>query len=341
MARLISSSVEIHIGPITNMNEPRIDLNLLTVLQAIMAERSVTRAARRLSMTQPAVSNALRRARGLFNDDLFTKGIGGFLPTERMIEVWPELDRSLNALSDLTRVPQFTPATAKGAFRVAVTDALAFAVVPALAKRFLTEAPNAKLHFHMHTNEGSIAMLDRGDLDCAVGMFPQPPQSLRMRALMEDTYVCVMRADHPLRDGLTLQNYTAARHVLVKQAASSRGIVDIWLELHGRTREIVTIVNRFEDAVNLVADTELLAAIPMFFAKTRADRTTVLIALPFPADRLVYKLIWHNRSNGSASHRWFRNLVSTVVDSCIAGDVGSTLLMGEGDRFDVRALSAT
>lgn len=297
------------------MNVQRVDLNLLTVLHAVMAEGSVTRAARRLSMTQPAVSNALRRARALFRDDLFVKAPGGIRPTDRALAIWPELDNALTRLGELTRIPAFAPASAKMTFRAAITDSLASAVVPVLTIKFLEAAPMAKLHFQMHTNVGSIADLEQGHLDCAVGMFPNPPNTLLMRGLLRDEYVCVLRADHPNVDDVSLDAYTRLNHVLVKQAPQSRGFVDIWLELNGHKRPIVAIVNRFDDAMAIVARSDVLAAVPRRFAENSHHAGVAIRPLPFPAEPLIYKMLWHSRTDKSAAHIWFRDIFESTINS--------------------------
>lgn len=301
------------------MNTPRVDLNLLTVLHAIMAEGSVTRAARRLSMTQPAVSNALRRARVLFKDDLFTKEPGGIRPTELAIALWPDLDQSLKTLNGMIHTQDFRPENTEVTVRLAITDSLLSAVAPVLTKRFTELAPKSKLHLQPHTNAGSIHDLEQGRLDCAIGMFPNPPNALKMESLLRDQYVCAMRADHPTALDLTLDRFTSERHILVKQAPQQRGFVDIWLELNGRQRSIVAILNRCEDALALVETSDLLAAIPHRFVQSYAKPSVTIRPLPFQAEQLVYKMLWHERTDKSAPQLWFRQLLRDVFDIVFGG----------------------
>lgn len=298
---------------ITLINVQRFDLNLLVVLHAVIAEGSVTRAARRLSMTQPAVSNALRRARVVFKDDLFIKAPNGVRPTERALAIWTDLDASLRCLGELTRTPNFSPASTALTFRVAITDSLVAAVVAPLTRRLHAEAPQAKLHFQIHTNTGSIQGLEQGPLDCAIGMFPNPPATLSMKALLHDEYICASRSDHPWLGILTPDAFTTFQHVLVKQAPQSRGFVDIWLELNGRTRPISVIVNRFEDALHLAATTDMLAAVPRRFALAQRHPNVAIARLPFKAEPLIYKMLWHERADKSAPQIWLRGIVQDVV----------------------------
>jgi DNA-binding transcriptional LysR family regulator len=221
------------ISVINVMNDHRLDLNLLRVFHAIMTERSVTQAARRLSMTQPAVSNALRRLRQAFADPLFVKGARGVGPTRKATEIWPQLHDSLEAIEHLVSPPEFQPASSRLAFSVAITDSLATTLVGPLALRFAEEAPGAVLRLHPHDNTGSIADLQTGRLDCAVGMFPRPPENLHSSALFADEYICAMGRANPLaKRRLTLAAYIKARHVLTKSSRSERGVVDDSLDVY-------------------------------------------------------------------------------------------------------------
>ena len=295
----------------------RLDLNLIAVLEAIMLERNVTRAASSLAMSQPAVSNALRRARKLTKDQLFLKTATGVQPTSRMVAMWPELHRSLTAIRASFAPDDFDPASGATSFRIAVTDSLAMEAVSAIALTLQAQSPRARVSFAVHTHESSLEGIDRGTLDCAVGMFATLPREVHVQSLRTDRYVCVMRSGHELAQGLTLDQFTAATHVLATPSGQELGLVDGWLSLTGRTRTITAVVNHFADALRIVARSDLLTCVPLGFFNgpwraIASGHELVARELPFETEKLLYKLIWHERLQAHPAHQWFRALVGQV-----------------------------
>jgi DNA-binding transcriptional LysR family regulator len=312
-----TSNLEFAATVITQVNNVRLDLNLVAVLEAVMLERNVTRAAASLAMSQPAVSNALRRARRLAKDELFLKVPGGVKPTARMTSMWPELHRSLAALRASIAPQHFDPHADATTFRIAVTDSLASEAVTAITLSVREGSPFARVVFAHHTNASSLDAIERGTLDCAVGMFPALPHGMHVRSLRADHYVCVMRRGHELSRGLSLDAFARARHVLVSPSGQDLGLVDSWLSLHGRHRTVVAIVNRFADALRIVADSDLLACVPSEFlegdGRKRIVRSRLVTReLPFESEKLLYKLVWHERLHAHPAHQWFRALVADV-----------------------------
>ena len=296
------------------MNDVRMDLNLIEIFHAVMAERSVTRAARRLNLTQPAVSNALARLRQLLRDDLFTKVRDGVRPTERAIAMWPDIHEAIDKIRTVIGPPEFEPSTSQEIFNVAVTDALRYSLVPSLALDFAQQAPHAKLHMYPHTDSRSIPELEAGRLDCAIGMFPQLPPGLRAESLFADNFVCALRKGHPLLcSRLTLKALASARHVLVKTSGAGQGLVDSWLNLKGLTRHIVFVVGHFEDALEIVRQTDLLTAIPVRLTWMAQVANCQTAKLPFDSERILYKMLWHERSDRSAGQMWLRAAIKGLV----------------------------
>ena len=300
------------------MNNVRFDLNLAAVLEAIMLERNVTRAAVALGMSQPALSNALRRARALAGDRLFLKVAGGMQPTARMLAIWPELHRSLGMIRTAITPHHFDPRTESTTFRLAVTDSLAEDAVPAITLGLRAAAPLSRIAFAIHTNANSLAGVDRGTLDCAVGMFPTLPRHMHVQGVRTDRYICVMRRDHELAQRLTLERFVAAHHVLVTPSGMDLGVVDGWLSLQGHARSIVAVVNHFADALRIVARCDLLTCVPQSYVEEYGRVLTVeyglvTFALPFEAERILHKMIWHERVHAHPAHQWFRTL---VADAC-------------------------
>ncbi|MGX5847316.1 LysR family transcriptional regulator [Mesorhizobium sp. PL10] len=324
LAAVDASNLELEATVISWVNNVRLDLNLIAVLEAIMLERNVTRAASSLAMSQPAVSNALRRARKLTKDQLFLKTATGVQPTSRMVAMWPELHRSLTAIRASFAPDDFDPASDATSFRIAVTDSLAVEGVCAITLKLQAASPRARVSFAVHSHQGSLEGIDHGTLDCAVGMFASLPREMHVQSLRTDRYVCVMRRGHALSQSLTLDQFTAAAHVLVTPSGLELGLVDGWLSLTGRTRAIAAVVNHFADALKIVSRSDLLTCVPLGFfnGPWRAianERDLVVRDLPFETEKLLYKLIWHERSHTHPAHQWFRSLVGEVCGSPLDG----------------------
>ena len=302
-------------APVTAMSRQRVDFNLLNVFYAVMMERSVTRAAHRLCMTQPAVSNALQRLRLVFQDELFTKVRDGVQPTERALMIWRRLEGAIETIRAVTLPEEFDPDATQMTFNLAVTDTLVQRVVPPLGERFVHEAPHGKIHFHRHSEPGSRQELERGTLDCAIGMFPSPVEGIRYEPLFADEYVCIMRRGHPAANApVTLDSFMAARHVLVRMTPSWTGIVDAWLAMIDRQRDVVVVVNSATDAITMVLETDLFVALPRLFVEGDPRRDQLFQApLPFATEKIIYKLAYHERTARDPAAIWMRKLVSDVV----------------------------
>lgn len=314
----------------------RLDLNLLAVIEAIMLEGNVTRAAASLSMSQPAVSNALRRARKLTHDQLFLKVANGVQPTSRMLAIWPELHRSLAVIRASIAPEHFDPRTDPTSFRIAITDSLAAEAVSGIALKLHAISPYARIAFSFHTNANSLEGIERGTLDGAVGMFPSLPRDIHVQGLRTDHYVCVMRSGHPLCKQMGLDEFVAASHVLVTPSGMDLGVIDGWLSLHGRTRSIAVVVNHFADALRIVAGSHLLTCVPESFVNGHGrplvtEHGLVVRDLPFETEKLVYKLVWHERVHTHPAHQWFRSLVSDVCGTPAAGNAGNIEMLPQGD----------
>lgn len=298
----------------------RFDLNLIAILEAIMQEKNVTRAAGKLAMSQPAVSNALRRARRITKDDLFVKVAGGVRPTARMMAMWPDLQASLQTMRTAFSPEDFDPRSDVTSISLAVTDSLAAEVVSAFSLQVLHAAPFARVKFAIHTNPRSLAAIERGALDCAIGMFPAVPTGMHVRGLLTDRYVCVMRKGHPLSEGLALDDFVEHPQVLVTPSGHEVGVIDGWLTLQQRSRNTVIVVNHFADALRIVTQSDLLTCVPEGLIRSPA-RSPVptdeirVCQLPFETERLLYKLVWHDRVNNHPAHRWFRDQLVRICES--------------------------
>lgn len=305
------------------MNSPNfrtLDLNLLRVFDEVMAERSLTRAARNLSLTQPAVSNALRRLRETLGDELVQRSGQGVAPTARALAIWPAVREALQQLQASLIPNEFVPAQASSTFVLAMADATAAELIPGLVETLEHEAPGVSLRVVPLTTRDPRRLLDEGSCDLAVGYFPAVLADLTASAqsgealpfsyqrLYHGEYVCVMRKGHPLASGpLTLQRFCDARHMLVSFSGRAFGFIDEALAALGQTRNVVLTVNQFFTAGRVVANSNLLTVLPRHFVRVTgiADQL-VLRPLPFAVSPVHVDAVWHRRSQQDNAHLWLR-----------------------------------
>ena len=309
-----------------------LDLNLLRVFDAVMTEQNLTRAASRLAMTQPAVSNALRRLRDSLGDELLIRTAHGVKPTPRAENLWPAVRQALSALEEaITPEQNFDIANAHNTFRLAMADATAALWLPALVRSIEREAPKLTIRMVPLTTREPRPMLLRGDIDMAVGFFPGVTAQLaggqgasvspiRHEQLYSGRYVCVMRKDHPLaKEDLTVDNYCAASHLLVSFSGRAHGLVDEALAKIGRERRILLTVNQFFTAGRVVATSDLITVLPRhLIASTGITGALVTKELPFDLPNVHVDMLWHERDTRSPAHKWLRAHLSGTTSETFA-----------------------
>lgn len=297
------------------VNFRTLDLNLLRVFDVVMAEGSITRAAQRLAMTQPAVSNALKRLRDSLGEDLLTRAPRGVQPTAFGEALWPQVRSSLGQLREALEPGEFDPTVDTRVFRLTMADAAAGLMLPALMARF--EALGAHSHVEVRPllDRDPRPLLGHGDIDFAIGHFPEAVAALvaqgravplRHRRLAEGRYVCAMRRDHPLAaEPLTLDAFCAASHVLVSFSGRPHGFVDHALASLKRTRHIALTVNQFFTAAHVVAACNHLTVLPArFLPLTGLQDRLVERELPVAPGTVYLDALWHVRHDRSAAHQW-------------------------------------
>jgi len=314
---------------VSTPNFRTLDLNLLRVFDEVMAEGSLTRAARNLSLTQPAVSNALRRLRETLGDELVQRSGQGMAPTPRARAIWPAVREALAQLQSSLIPNEFVPAEANTSFVLAMSDASAAELIPVLTETLEKQAPRVTLRVVPLTTRDPRSMLDEEACDLAVGYFPSmladltartqsgEPQPFFHQRLFTGEYVCVMRKDHPLAQGpLTIDAFCAARHMLVSFSGRPFGFVDEALATLGRERFVVLTVNQFFTAARVVANANLLTVLPLHFVKVTgyADQL-VFRPLPFEVSPVLVDAVWHRRSQQRSSHVWLREVVQRAANS--------------------------
>ena len=318
-----------------DVNFRMLDLNLLRVFDEVMAERNLTRAARNLSITQPAVSNALRRLREVLGDELVRRSGAGVEPTPRALALWPTVRDALRQLQHTLAPGEFDAGTADTTFLLAMADATAAELIPGLVQIAEKEAPAISMRVLPLTTRDPRRMLEQEEVDMAVGYFPAVIASLAARGqsgvgvafetqrLYLGQYVCVMRRDHPLaKSPLTLDDYCAARHLLVSFSGRPYGFIDQTLGALGRERRIVVTVNQFFTAGRVVANSDLLTVLPRHFVTvTGIDDQLVLRDLPFDQPPVHVDAIWHRRAQHGHAHEWLRTALLRSAASAFAGSV--------------------
>lgn len=298
------------------MSSARIDLHLLQVLDAVLTEGSVARAAARLHVTPSAVSNALARLRLLIGDRLVTKKGRGIVPTPRALELAPVLARSLRELHDAVRGGAFDPTLTTRTFTIAMSDANQIVLLPRVAAVFSAEMPRARLRAVSIDSASSLGGLAGAELDIAIGPHEEEPD-IHVEPLVDQATVLVCRRDHPIASGRLSGKRTAAlRHVAVEMAPG-RGLRDMTALAYasaGVARDVAITVPSFVCAAAVAAKTDWVATIPepLYDAMGPTLRLRT-IPPPVPAFSVPMKLCWHERTHADPTAMGFRQLVRRAL----------------------------
>jgi DNA-binding transcriptional LysR family regulator len=289
------------------------DLNLLVVFAVLAEERSVSRAAARLFLSQPAVSRALQRMRDTFHDDLLVRTAKGYEPTPQGERVLQELEVMLPRLDRLISGSSFDPATEHTSFRIAATDNAASIIAPILCREVLPAAEQVRFAF-VAWHDDVFNDLAHGSLDLVLNADETYlPSSLQSEVIYEEEFVCVVSAEASYGRQVTLKQYLAAEHIGVAVQEGSQTIPEKRLTAHGYRRRTVLHVPYFGAAVRSVAGTRLIATVPKRFAAGEAHNPAIRILKP-PAEMSGFKylMIWHPRVSSDAAHCWLRSTISRI-----------------------------
>ncbi|MBR0643049.1 LysR family transcriptional regulator [Plastoroseomonas hellenica] len=299
------------------MNLRAIDLNLLVALDALLAERHVTRAGARVGLSQPAMSNALSRLRALFGDALLVRTPAGMELTPRALEL---IDPVRGVLRQVERVmtteEAFDPLDSRRSFTLRLSDLLGRLLLPGLTARLRAQAPHVTLDIVHLPPAGTVDALEADSCDLAVSMGLAHGGSIHAEPVLQDRMVCLMAADHPAAaKTLSLDEFLALRHLKVSISPTDSRFADDVLIKARRSRHVVLNLPHWLVVPDVVRKTDLVAVMPERLARLflRDRPGLALCGLPFAAAPFAWSLYWHRRHGSSRALAWLRRLVAEAM----------------------------
>jgi DNA-binding transcriptional LysR family regulator len=292
------------------------DLNLLPIAVALYDELSVSRAARHLGMSQPAVSKALRRLRETFDDPLFVRRPSGIVPTPRAHAIVRAARPHLQHLQeDLLRGEQFDPAISTRAITLAVSDIAEMAFFPSILEHFRSHAPKCPVSTVSVPDAQLAQGLESGEIDVAAGYYPALAlRNFRQRRLSRHGFACLLRRGHPLwKSRLTMSSFLAAEHIVVRRAGRSQDVLERFIERRKIRRKVAVYTSHVLSVPFIVMESQLLATLP-YAVVTRFASLTAEVAAALPPFDLPYdlKLHWHRRFDNEPRSLWIREQLAAV-----------------------------
>jgi DNA-binding transcriptional LysR family regulator len=292
-----------------------VDLNLLIVFDAVMQERNLTRAGKRLGLSQPAASHALARLRQMLHDDLFIRTPDGMRPTPRAEQMAQPVREALRELRITLEPEAFEPASSTREFSLAVNNYAARAIVPALARIVGNLAPRVSLDINPIGMRDVFDHLDAGGMDLALTTLVDGGERFKCVRVMDDDFVALLDGSHPAAEGAVIpaERLADIPHIAITSTGDDTSFIDDALEQRGLARTIATRVP-FLSVVLMLVGSDRLAVVPRRVAEDLA-RICPLVAreLPFPSPRIALSMIWHRRLDNHAAHRWLRDMVKASV----------------------------
>lgn len=291
-----------------------VNLNLMVALDALLEERNVTRAARRVGITQPAMSQSLAQLRTLFDDPLFRRVAHGLEPTPRALALAEPVRQGLRLLGAALTTPAFEPRSSQRSFVIAASDYVEFVLLPPLLRALAAEAPGVRIEVRPWGLHEVPRALAQAELDLMIGYYDELPPKHRHTLLFDEEYVCIVRRDHPrVKTKLTLERYLELEHVLVSQRGDSPGSVDRALASRGLSRKIAARVSHFLMVPMLVSRTDLVAALSRRVAVPFTEPLGLrVLQPPLALPRARIGQVWHEQMEADPGHRWLREAIARV-----------------------------
>tara|TARA_B110000902_G_scaffold15304_1_gene18028 strand:- start:525 stop:1472 length:948 start_codon:yes stop_codon:yes gene_type:complete len=304
------------------MNISKIDLNLLIYLDVLLREKNVTRAAGQLNITQPAMSNGLKRLRNLFNDPILVRTSDGMVPTERARTLAPVIRKILLELEEaLQGEEEFNEKNSQRVFRIMASDYAASTLIPKLLKSINEIAPSVTIDI-MTPSDVNFHDVEEGKIDMAINRFDELPQSFHQKTIWRDSFSCLLSAKNPVVNEFNLDSYLAGKHVWVSKTGFGVGVgmdpkdvqklgwVDEALARLGKKRDINVFTRNYHVAMQLAFEADLIATLPTKAALLhKNDSNYTILKPPFDIPDIELKMIWSPLLHHDTSHIWFRKLV--------------------------------
>ena len=304
------------------MNINRVDLNLLVYLDVLLRERNVTQAANQLNLSQPAMSNGLRRLRTLFDDPILVRTSDGMTPTERALELEPLVREILSGVERaLQPTSDFDPGKAERIFRIMASDYAESTLLPAVLAKLRAQAPGISLDI-MTPSDVSFLDVERGKVDLVINRFDVMPQSFHQNIIWTDSFSCLLSANNPILKDFTLESYLKAQHVWVSKTGMGVGVgvdpedvqrlgwVDAAITRLGKKRHITVFTRHYQAAMILAEQNDLVVTLPSLAAQLQHDNPRLVIKTPpFDIPPLELKLAWSPLLQHNPANRWFRQLI--------------------------------
>lgn len=317
-----------YLGKTMNIDKlTRIDLNLLVILQVLLEEQSVTRAAARLNLSQSALSKSLTRLRNSLQDPLFTRTAHGLKPTIHALQLQRQLPQLLQGLYQLTRAPCFDPASSDRHFSISMLESAYATLLPYFVGPLLQQASQLHLDILSWT-DSSMQALQQGKVDFGITgvdflddqlTIDSLPVDIEHSILFYDRQTCLVHAQHPVLEVVKngnwdLESYLKYNHLQVCCEGNKWWSLDYFLEKKGKYRNIISTLPDFYGGASVCAHSDLIFTLPSSFVP-HAQKLYPLkqIPLPFEFSEMAYVLLWHQRNNGELGHQWVREMICNSV----------------------------
>ncbi len=295
-------------------NLSAVDLNLLVAFDALLTERNVTRAARRVGLSQPALSKSLHRLRDIFSDPLFERRDGVMLPTARALKLGKPVRRALDEIQVALAPPNFDPGTARASVNIGSIDFYDLVMMPALLARIRTEAPGLDVVVRPSDRLRVHKQFANNEIDFAIMPISESITELNVEPLLTESAVTLMRRGHPLAKRMTLEGFAAAGHVTVALEGQGVNWIDAALAARDLSRRIVLTLPNFTTVPFVVGASDLISTLPQRLVKRlQAAAPVVSAPPPLPNRAVTIHLAWHPRSTASPLHAWLRTTIKSIA----------------------------
>ena len=299
---------------IDHINLSRIDLNLLVALDALLAERGVTKAAARVGLGQSAMSHNLARLRQLFDDELLVRSPDGMRPTPKALALADRVRITLSGIQALVaRDEKFDPARAERTFRIGLPDSIEMLIWPKLLATGCEKAPGIRFRLYSTDERQLLDEIDADNIDVGIGIgtFPQGQVHHKRRALTRDTYLCMFNAAKVgFKPPISLKNYVRLPHVLTSLRKGERGVVDDALDKLGLSRKVALVTPRFVGVPFLVAGSPVVTTMHAQLARIFAKELGLALSrVPVDLPEVSVSMLWHASYDDDAGHAWLREAI--------------------------------